>query len=652
MPWFFGALAMLAGSGMAALLLGRRGPVALWLAAGGTGVGCALGLVPAVRVLLGAPVPSVYAAWNVPWGALALTIDPLSAFFLIPIFAVSGLAVMYGAGSLVHAATGRRLGPPACFFNVLVASMAVVVTARNAVLFLVAWEVMALASYFLVTFEDEQEDVRRAGWIYLVATHAGTACLMALFLLLGPAAGGLDFAVLHATPATAGIAFGLALVGFGAKSGLVPFHVWLPEAHSAAPSHVSAVLSGVMITTGIYGLLRMLAALGPPPPWWGWALCASGVLSGLVGVLFALAQHDLKRALAYSTVDNAGVILLGLGVGLLGLGGRLPVLAALGLAGALLHVLNHALFKSLLFLGAGAVAHATGTRRLDRLGGLLRRMPWTGASMAAGAVALAALPPLNGLAGEVLIYLALLRGLAAGETALAAGVAGLALIGGLAAAGSARAFGIAFLGAPRSDDAAGAHEVGVAMCVPLVALAAACGGAALGAPCLLRLIEPVVAQLAGPAVATGPVVAETRAVGGWTAALSATLLLLAGLIAAVRRWLLVGRAVGGVTWDCGYAAPSPRMQYTASSFAEPLTTLFAAVLQPHVRLRRPAGLFPRAALLETDTPDRCSAALYAPLFAAAARGLGMLRWLQHGRVQLYVLYLVLTLMVLLVWRLG
>ena len=229
---------------------------------------------------------------------------------------------------------------------------------------------MALASFFLVTFEDEHESVREAGWIYLVATHLGTVFLLALFILLGREQGSLDFDRFTGS-AGSGVVFMLAIIGFGAKAGFMPLHVWLPEAHPAAPTHVSAVMSGVMIKTGIYGLVRILTFIGPPPMWWGWVLCGIGVTSGIFGVLFALAQHDLKRLLAYHSVENIGIIALGLGVGLIGLSSGSSTLAVLGFAGGLLHVLNHALFKGLLFLGAGAVLHATSTREMDHLGGLL-----------------------------------------------------------------------------------------------------------------------------------------------------------------------------------------------------------------------------------------------------------------------------------------
>lgn len=367
MSFLLAALAILLASGLAALFRPARweqSPVKAsvsWMPAAGVLLAAALGLIPAVRVLLGAPALAFRHPWSVPGGEFFLELDALSAWFLMPILVLSAVTAIYGIEYLAPFAGKKSLGPTWLFFNLLVASMAVVVLAKNAVLFLVAWEIMALASFFLVTFEDERPEVREAGWIYLVATHLGTACVLAFFLLMGRETGTMDMTrwtvAGTAGPRVTGTLFLLAIVGFGTKAGFMPFHVWLPEAHPAAPSHVSALMSGVMIKTGIYGLLRALTCFGEPPLWWGWALIGIGLTSGILGVLFALAQHDLKRLLAYHSVENIGIIALGIGLGLIGVSAHLPALAVLGFGGGLLHVVNHALFKGLLFLGAGSVLH-------------------------------------------------------------------------------------------------------------------------------------------------------------------------------------------------------------------------------------------------------------------------------------------------------
>jgi hydrogenase-4 component B len=397
MVLFLFAMGVIVLGGLAALMAGRSGRRASLLGAGGAVTGCVLALGPALRALLGGPLERLDAPWSMPGGSFSVALDPVSGLFLVPTLFLSALAAVYGTGYLKPFGATRALGGAWFCFDLLVVSMALVMVAKNGVLFLVAWEVMALASFFLVTFDHETTSARDAGWTYLIATHLGTAFLLAMFVLLGGATGSLDFdgfeRVAGLAPELVGPLFLLAVIGFGTKAGFIPLHVWLPEAHPAAPSHVSAVMSGVMIKTGIYGLVRLLILLGPPPVWWGWLLIGIGVTSGVLGVLLALAQHDLKRLLAYHSVENIGIITLGLGLGTLGVASGMPALAVLGFGGGLLHVVNHALFKGLLFLGAGAVLHGAGTGEIDHLGGLQRRMPWTGACFLVGAAAISGLPP-------------------------------------------------------------------------------------------------------------------------------------------------------------------------------------------------------------------------------------------------------------------
>ncbi|PIQ81586.1 MAG: hypothetical protein COV76_08435 [Candidatus Omnitrophica bacterium CG11_big_fil_rev_8_21_14_0_20_64_10] len=662
MTLLFGALILLVGSGMAALLLGRWPSVSKTVGVGGAVIGCLVGLVPAFQTLATSVARSWHAPWQVPYGELALGLDPLTAFFLVPIFGLGLLCALYGGRYLQHYRHRPFLHVSYTWFNLLVAAMAVVVAARNALLFLVAWEVMSLASFFLVTFEDERSDVREAGWTYLIATHLGTAFLLAFFALCGRYAGSLDFdrfrQMTTLPPAIAGALFSLGIIGFGTKAGFMPFHVWLPEAHPAAPSHVSALMSGVMIKMGIYGILRALTFLGPPPAWWGWLLVVIGLTSGILGVLFALAQHDLKRLLAYSSIENIGIIALGIGIGLLGRAMGHPLISFLGFGGALLHVLNHGLFKSLLFFGAGAVAQATGTREMEHLGGLLKRMPRTAIAFLVGCAAICGLPPFNGFISEWLIYSGSFRGILAfsgreGVASLAA-ILGLALIGGLAAACFAKVFGVVFLGSPRTDHASQAHEVGLAMTVPMGLLATACVVIGLWPAGALQLTLPAVAFLLG----MGPeglgqpwqeVQHALTLIGSIAVALIGVILLLALL----RRKALARRqARESITWGCGYAFPTARMQYTASSFAQPLLLLFKGLLRTRFAEERPAGYFPSKARIASHTPDVAKEYGFRPIAMGVVRALDSLRWLQRGRVQWYLLYIVVTLVVLLIWKLG
>ncbi len=621
-------------------------------------LGALAGLLGAVDVLASQVVIEWTSAWPLPAGEFAVRMDALSAVFLCVIFGLAMVSAIYGWDYLrvEHAQTvrGRRTW---LWFNLLVVSMSLVVVARHAVLFLLAWEVMSVSSFLLVAYDHEREDVSRAAWIYLVATQIGSAMLLAMFAVVGARMGSFDFsawgALRNADPGFRGAVFMLGLVGFGVKAGLYPIHVWLPEAHPAAPSHVSALMSGVMIKTGIYAVIRLLSLLGSPDPWWGLLLVAIGVASGVLGVVFALAQHDIKRLLAYSSVENIGIIVMGLGLGMLGWSYRQPVVMVAGLAGALLHVVNHSVFKGLLFMAAGSVVHATGCRDINRMGGLMRRMPHTGAAFLAGSAAISGLPPFNGFLSEFLIYSAAFIAVLNGPSTLVAPavvvIGALALIGGLATACFSKVFGVAFLGEPRNDQAAHAHECGMPMRISLYALSAGClvivGCAAWIIPGLFRVAGTVAGLPVDPG--TGPL-AMLGSVVSRVSGVSAVLIVL-GLLLAVVRWrLLNGRCVGrAVTWDCGYAAPTVRMQYTASSYTQPITSLFRAILGFRIRLRPPTGLFPAAASYESRAGDTANDYLFRPFFRFVERMFIRLRWLQAGHVQVYVLYVALALLILL-----
>lgn len=659
MHLFLLGLVVMAAAGTAAAAM--RGRPASILGAAGSLLGGGLACIPALAVLVRGSACELRLPWSIPYGSFNIAIDGLSAFFLLPILAIPALAAAYGVSYLSPWEGRRRLGLSWFCYNALTACMALVVTARNGVLFLFAWELMTLSSWVLVTLDDEKKAVRDAGWVYLIASHAGAAFLLVFFALLAHGSPSLDFDRLpHAAAALQGISgplFLLALAGFGTKAGFIPLHVWLPEAHPAAPSHVSAVMSGVMIKTGIYGLLRAMMLLGTPQAWWGHTLIAIGIVSGILGVLLAIAQHDLKRLLAYHSVENIGIIAIGIGLGVIGLAYNRPGIAVLGLAGGLFHVLNHATFKALLFLGAGSVQHAAHTLEIDRLGGLLRRMPWTGACFLIGAVAISGLPPLNGFASELLAYLAALEGVAGSHTGLsiagAAAVGALALIGGLAAACFAKAFGIVFLGEPRHARSATAHESGWAMCFPMIVLAGLCVFLGLAAAGAMRLLGPALSDFTA---------LDRRAVGSHlrgAISIQISVTIVAAVLAAVslalawlRSRLLSRRSVRrAVTWDCGYAAPAARMQYTASSFAQPIITLFAPLLRTHTRVEEPVGVLPSQASMESHTADPFRENLFTPLMRGVERALARFRWLQHGRLHLYVLYIALTLLALILLEL-
>ena len=662
------AIAIYLLSGFTALLFSRRGEIASRVGAAGAVAGSAIGLFSALPALLGRGIADFMLPWPTLDGSFVIGLDALSALFLIPIFLVVALAAIYGESYLKQHDSKRPLGFCWLSFNVLAASMAMVVVARDGVLFLVAWEMMSISSFFLVTFRDESGRVRAAGWTYFVAMHIGTACLLACFMMMACGTADFEFANwaklagedFYYAPAV----FILALIGFGTKAGFMPMHVWLPEAHPAAPSHVSAVMSGVMIKTGIYGIARFICILGVPEAWWGWALIAIGACSGVMGVLCALAQHDIKSLLAYHSVENIGIIALGLGMGAVGVSTGSPAVAALGFGGALLHVVNHALFKGLLFLGAGSVIARAGTGAIDELGGLMKRMPRTGASFLVGSAAIAGLPPLNGFASEFLIFLSALVSIIASAKGGArlggalpgiAVIAALALIGGLAQACFAKAFGSIFLGEPRTRGAADAYEAPGRMIAPMFFLACACAAIGLLSPYALPALCAAVSSLSG--------LPREAAMAGLTSAasplfaivaISAALIALASALLMLRRRMLSRREVRIVeTWGCGYLAPTPRMQYTASSFAQPVVSFFRHLLMLKDEGGAPAGLFPDECGFSSHAGDLSRDGFFRPIFLRVARAASGLRLLQHGNVHLYILYIAIALLfLLLLWQMG
>ena len=644
-------------SGTLALLLSRDPRRASIVGAAGAVAASCIGFAAAALSLVSPAASMATLSWSMPCGEMSLQLDSLAAFFLIPVTALSALAAVYGTGYLGFHFDDKRVGPQWFFYNLLAASMIMVCLARHVLAFLLFWELMTMASFFLVAYDSGKQESRKAAFTYLIATHIGTAFLFPMFLLLGSEAGSLDFAAMASTriPSDiAGLCFIFAVVGFGAKAGFMPFHVWLPEAHPAAPSHVSALMSGVMIKTGIYGLLRVLTLLGPPPFWWGCALVAVGAISGVMGVLFAIAQHDLKRLLAYHSVENIGIITIGIGTGLIGLSTGQSTVAVLGFAGGLLHVLNHALFKGLLFLGAGSVLHATHTREIDHMGGLLKRMPVTGGTFLVGSAAISGLPPLNGFVSEFLIYLALFNGLislgAQGAIPILSGILALVLIGGLAAACFAKAFGIVFLGEPRTDEAGRAHESGSLMLYPMALLAAACVLIGLAGPWALKAMIPLLEIFAG--ADSSEVITKASSILLRITVAGGSFIILLSLLAVIRLGLLSRRQIRkSVTWGCGYTAPSAKMQYTASSFAQPITEFFALLLRTKSHIQFPSSYFPTSARHETETPDVCNEEFYRPLFMSVRQILSRFRVFQAGSIHAYVLYLVLTLLLLLLWKL-
>jgi hydrogenase-4 component B len=515
---------------------------------------------------------------------------------------------------------------------------------------------MALSAFFLITTEVHDKEVRKTGWLYLGTTHTATLCLFALFALLRAANGSFELIPVNQDRLTPGLAtaiFILALVGFGLKAGVMPLHFWLPSAHAVAPSHVSAIMSGVLIKMGIYGLVRVTSLLPKPALEWGEIVLGLGVGSGVLGVAFAIGQHDLKRLLAYHSIENIGIIVMGLGLALMGRSLGREDWVILGLGGSLLHVWNHAIFKALLFLSAGSVIHTTHTREIDHLGGLAKGMRWTALCFVIGAVAICGLPPLNGFVSEFLVYLGLFDTLGDGGgssfAAAAFAAPALALIGALALACFAKVYGAVFLGTARSDHARHAHESPPAMLGPMGVLVACC---------LIGLAPLLIAPIIGQGVSAwapglkdaGPRLV-TLAPLGWITAMG--LGLLATLLAVgVVLWLRLRHSMveKAATWGCGYVAPTPRMQYTSSSFAQILVGLFGWALRPRTRKPRNLPLFPQKTAFHSEVPDTVLDEAVLPAFRFGGWLFSWSRVFQQGSIQTYLLYIFIALIALLLWR--
>jgi hydrogenase-4 component B len=640
------------------------------LAHGFAGLASGAGIVLGTTGLLSPEAWTVSAQSTLPFLSFAIRLDSLASFFVLTISLV-GLATSVFAMGYVTKFYGRiSMGALGALFNGFLLSMTLVVLADNGFFFLIVWELMSLLSYFLVVTEHEKADVRYAGLYYFIMTHIGTAFIIVTFLVFFQAGGSFAFEAFrhpeHPLPEEMRtLAFLMALIGFGTKAGIVPLHVWLPYAHPAAPSHISALMSGVMIKTAIYALMRIYLDFlgGQFPWWWGITILVIGAASALLGVMYALMEHDLKSLLAYHSVENIGIILLGIGAGMIFQSYGLMELSALALLAGLYHTINHAMFKALLFLGAGSLLYATHTRNMEKYGGLLRRMPWTGAFFLIGAVSISALPPTNGFVSEWLVFQSLFLSFHIPDIflklmlPLAAAI--LALTGALALACFAKAFGISFLALPRSTHARHAEEVPVPMRMGMMVLAVICVALGLGPMVVVPLLDRVVAPFVGM-----PIQGNVLAMDGWALApvnvefssLSTPTL---ALLLVVLSMLGLGLAVafGGrvttrryKTWGCGINL-TPRMEYTATGFVQPIKRVFSALYQPTVKLEteflKESRYFAKRRYFEFHIEPIFQKYLYDPLIAFFTTLADRLKVIQGGSLHLYLTYIFVTLIALL-----
>ena len=592
---------------------------------------------------------------NLPFHA---RLDTLSAFFLL-LLGLAGAGISTFAAGYFRSGQGTAPGLLCLQYHVFLASMALVILADDAYFFMVVWETMALSSYFLVTSQHRIPEIRRAGFLYLLMAHIGALCILLSFGVLQGGRWQFTFDAMRGaslTPFWASAAFLLALIGFGAKAGLVPLHVWLPEAHPAAPSPVSALMSGLMLKTAVYGMLRItFDLLHIRYWWWGVLVLGVGLFSALFGAIFAAVQTDMKRLLAYSSIENIGIIFTGIGLAILFAACGLPLFAALALTAALIHSLNHALFKSLLFLATGSVLHATNQRSLGKLGGLIRRMPWVAALALIGTLAIAGLPPLNGFVSEWLLLQSFLFTPQIPHAFLnmliPLGAALLALTVALAAYVMVKFYGVIFLGQHREPSLVHAHDADWLERIGLAWLALGCIAIGVMPQLALRAAGAVTGTLLGQTVNLSspfwwiaPIASKQASYSG--------LILLAGIVGVVGitfvmvRVLAHGRIRRTASWDCGYPWQTSRMQDTAEGFGQPIRHMFGPFFRMERKLPAPTDTAPH---YRVHIEDRLWRVLYLPIARGVQRLADWIGLLQGGRLSIYLLYSFLTLIALLVF---
>ena len=667
LPLILTACALFLAIGVHAAASGRDPTRSVYLASAALS---AIVLLIALGYLLfaGARAATLVLPLGLPWIGAHFRLDALAAFLLAVVNLGGAAASLYGLGYGQHEQAPRRVLP---FFPAFLAGMNLVVVADDAFAFLLAWEFMSLSSWALVMAHHRERANAHAGYVYLVMASFGTLSLLLGFGLLAGPSGGYTFEAIrsaHLPPGTSALVLALVLLGAGSKAGLVPLHVWLPLAHPAAPSHVSALMSGVMTKVAVYGFVRIVFdLLGPPEWWWSVVVLVLGGVTAVLGVLYALMQHDLKRLLAYHTVENIGIIFIGLGLALAFLANAMSLAAALALTAALFHVLNHSLFKSLLFFGSGAVLTSTGERDMEHLGGLIHRMPLTACAFLVGSAAISALPPLNGFASEWLTFQAILVSPDVPQWSLKLLVpavgAGLALSAALAAACFVKAFGITFLGRPRTPAAERAHEVDLFSLAAMFGLAGLCFLAGVFPGLVMDALSPVVVTLTGgarlPVQTTMPWLTVVPLSAGRSSYNGLLVLLFIAFSAAAAAYAIHRFASHAVRrappWDCGFPDPSPITQYSAGSFAQPIRRVFGTLaFRAREEVDMPAPGDHRPARLHVHLQDPAWDGIYAPVAGAVGFAADRLNRLQFLTIRRYLslvfLALIFLLLVLAVWR--
>ncbi len=650
MDTLFVSIAVILAGGAAGLLFYRQFTLMKLVTIITTSAGCGIGLYFVLPKLLQGTTATVSYNWMHTL-TLFFQLDSVSLFFLMPIFLIPPLTLVYSFHYLENREKRLRTGVNYFFFSILIASMAMVVMSANMITFLLAWELMSISSFFLVMYDYESSENRKAGYLYFIFAQGGAMLLFAAFALVHSHSGSFDFNSFAAIPEQAKLLiFILAFLGFGSKAGIFPLHIWLPKAHPAAPSHVSAIMSGVMIKMGIYGIFRMYLLLDPATPVIGQIVLVTGMVTGILGVVYALAKQDIKQLLAYSSVENIGIILIGLGIGMMGVSGQNQAMAFFGFAGAFLHVFNHSIFKSLLFMGAGSVLHKAKSKNIEELGGLMKRMPVTGRSFLVGSVAISGLPPFSGFIGEFLIYYGAFQGLTGEKlpfilTVLA--IISLAVIGGMASACFTKVVGLAFLGEPRTEQADNASESGIAMGAVMSIMALSC--------LLIGVLPEPFVRLAFSGIQDITAVSSFNSDSFLLIVrhLSKTAMLFIAIFIAVslfRKILYLKKEIGsGSTWGCGFTQPTVRMQYTGTSYAYEMVEFFKPFVPIKNAYTGVKKIFPGKTTWQSEVTDIAETGYQRYLTTPLLSFITKLKWIQHGHIQLYIGYIIVAIIVLLLF---
>ncbi|KNZ41791.1 proton-conducting transporter membrane subunit [Acetobacterium bakii] len=607
---------------------------------------------------------------TIPQLSMNIRIDTLSAFFVLCLSVLVFSVSIYSIGYISHYYGKRNVGLFNFLYVSFILSMFLLMIAGNSVFFYIAWEAMSIISYFLVIFESEREENLRAGKLYIIMTHLGTAFLLIGFMMMYSYTQSFDiFGSSAAIPAAAkNLMFVFFLIGFGTKAGVMPLHIWLPQAHPAAPSNVSALMSGIMIKTAIYGMIRfMFCYLQIQDVWWGVVILCVGIVSTVLGVAYALMEHNIKKILAFSSVENIGIILIGLGVSFIAFAQNNEFLGGLALVAALLHTFNHTLFKGGLFLSAGSIQYATHTKELDKLGGLIKKMPITALMVLCFSLAISAVVPFNGFVSEWLVYQSLFLNIGYGGGGLnilsILSIAALGLAGALAAACFVKLFGISFLGLPRSDNAQKAKEVPATMNIGMGMLAGLCLASGLFPGFFIDIADKVVRSLTGLSItanlqggflnATAPLVVSGNSI--------APLEILIVILALIAGALLIIRLIGGKyierkygTWDCGFEALNSRMQYTATGFSKPLRIVFSILYRPGRKVEIEEGIssyFPTSIKYKVWTEPIFEKYFYNPVLNMVSKiSLKIINTVQTGSIHAYLIYIFIAVLTLMLYN--